>query len=130
MVSDPIGDMIIQIKNAGMAGRHTVLLPFSKEKEKIGKILEDEGYVNTVTKIGELPFAKLSISLRYVDGVHVIDGVKRMSKPGMRLYVDKDTIPSVKGNIGISILSTSKGIMTGKDAKKHGIGGELLCEIW
>ena len=65
-----------------------------------------------------------------MDGVHVIDGVKRMSKPGIRLYVDKNSIPSVMGNIGISIVSTSKGIMTGKEAKKQGVGGELLCEIW
>jgi small subunit ribosomal protein S8 len=65
-----------------------------------------------------------------VDGVHVIDGVKRKSKPGIRLYVDKNSIPAVMGNIGISILSTSKGVMTGKDAKKQGVGGELLCEIW
>jgi len=130
MVGDPIGDMIIQIKNAGMAGKHTVILPFSKEKEWIGKILEHEGYVNTVEKVGELPHAQLRIVLRYVDGVHVIDGVKRMSKPGIRLYVDKSSIPSVKGNIGISILSTSKGIMTGKEARKEGVGGELLCEIW
>jgi len=130
MVSDPIGDMIIQIKNAGMAAKKTVVLPFSKEKERIGKILEHEGYVNTVEKVGELPYAKLRIVLRYVDGVHVIDGVKRMSKPGIRLYVDKLSIPSVMGNIGISILSTSKGVMTGKEAKKQGVGGELLCEIW
>jgi small subunit ribosomal protein S8 len=130
MVSDPIGDMIIQIKNAGMAAKKTVVLPFSKEKERIGKILEKEGYVNTVEKVGELPYANLRIVLRYVDGVHVIDGVKRMSKPGIRLYVDKNSIPAVMGNIGISILSTSKGVMTGKEAKKQGVGGELLCEIW
>jgi len=130
MVSDPIGDMIIQIKNAGMAGKKTVLLPFSKEKEGIGKILEKEGYVDAVEKVGELPHAKLRIRLRYVDGVHVIDDVKRMSKPGIRLYVDKNAIPSVMGGIGISIVSTSRGIMTGKQARKQGIGGELLCEIW
>ena len=77
-----------------------------------------------------MPYAKLRIVLRYVDDVHVIDGVKRMSKPGIRLYVDKLSIPSVMGNIGISIVSTSKGIMTGKEARKQGVGGELLCEIW
>jgi len=130
MVSDPIGDMIIQIKNAGMAGKKTVVLPFSKEKEAVGKILEKEGYVNSIEKVGELPYAKLKIVLRYADGVHVIDGVKRMSKPGIRLYVNKDSIPSVMGNIGISILSTSQGVMTGYQAKKAGVGGELLCEIW
>jgi small subunit ribosomal protein S8 len=130
MVGDPIGDMIIQIKNAGMAGKHTLILPYSKEKEWIGKILASEGYVTSIEKIGELPHANLRITLRYIDGVHVIDGVKRMSKPGIRLYVDKHSIPSVMGDIGIAILSTSKGVMTGKEARKHGIGGELLCEIW
>lgn len=130
MVSDPIGDMIIQIKNAGMAGKQTVMLPYSKEKERIGKILEKEGYINSLEKTGEFPKINLRVKLRYVDGVHVIDGVKRMSKPGIRLYVDKHSIPSVMGNIGIAIISTSKGVMTGKEAKSLGIGGELLCEIW
>ena len=130
MVGDPIGDMIIQKKNAGMAGKKAVELSFSKEKERIGKILEQEGYIIHSEKIGMLPHATLRITLRYVDGVHVIDGVKRMSKPGVRLYVDKHSIPSVMGNIGIAILSTSKGVMTGKEARKNGIGGELLCEIW
>jgi len=130
MVSDPIGDMIIQIKNAGMAGKKTVVLPYSKEKEWIAIILKKEGYISSVEKIGELPKANLKIVLRYVDGVHVIDDVKRKSKPGIRLYVDKDSIPSVMGGIGISIVSTSKGVMTGKQAQKEGVGGELLCEIW
>lgn len=130
MVGDPIGDMIIQIKNAGMAGKHTVVLPYSKEKEWIGTILEKEGYITKIVKVGELPHATLKITLRYVGGVHVIDGVKRMSKPGIRLYVDKDNIPSVMGNVGLAILSTSKGVMSGKSAQKLGIGGELLCEIW
>lgn len=130
MVGDPIGDMIIQIKNAGMAGKQIVVLPYSKEKEQISKIFAQEGYVRSVEKIGEHPKAKLRLTLRYIDGVHVIDGVKRMSKPGIRLYVDKQSIPSVMGDGGMAIVSTSKGIMTGKEAKKLGIGGELLCEVW
>jgi len=130
MVSDPIGDMIIQIKNGGLAGKESVVFPFSKEKEQIGNILKQEGYIERIEKVGMDPKAHIRIQLRYVSGTHVIDGVKRMSKPGIRLYVDKKTIPSVMGDIGIAILSTSKGIMTGKEAKKMGIGGELLCEIW
>ena len=130
MVGDPIGDMIIQIKNAGMACKQIVVLPYSKEKEQIGKIFAREGYVRSVEKIGEQPKAKLRLTLRYIDGIHVIDGVKRMSKPGIRLYVDKQSIPSVMGDGGMAIVSTSKGIMTGKEAKKLGIGGELLCEVW
>jgi len=130
MVSDPIGDMIIQIKNGGLSAKPSVTIPHSKEKEWIAKILEQEGYVTKVEKIGEIPKARLRITLRYIDGVHVIDGVKRMSKPGIRLYVDARSIPKVMGDIGIAIISTSKGIMTGKEARKQGIGGELLCEIW
>jgi len=130
MVSDPIGDMIIQIKNGGLSAKSSVTIPYSKEKVWIAKILEQEGYVTKVEKIGELPHAKLRVVLRYVDGVHVIDGVKRMSKPGIRLYVDARSIPKVMGDIGIAIISTSKGIMTGKEARKRGIGGEFLCEIW
>ena len=130
MVSDPIGDMIIQIKNGGLSAKSSVTIPHSKEKEWIAKILEQEGYVTKVEKIGEIPKARLRITLRYIDGVHVIDGVKRMSKPGIRLYVDARSIPKVMGDIGIAIISTSKGIMTGKEARKQGIGGELLCEVW
>ncbi len=130
MVSDPIGDMIIQIKNAGMAGKQSVILPYSKEKEWIAQILRKEGYVTSVQKLDEHPRARLKIVLKYIDGDHVIDDVKRKSKPGIRQYVNKDAIPSVMGGMGISIISTSQGVMTGKEAKKKGIGGELLCEIW
>ena len=118
MVSDPIGDMIIQIKNGGLSSKSSVTIPYSKEKERIAKILEQEGYVTKVEKIGEIPKARLHITLRYIDGVHVIDGVKRMSKPGIRLYVDVHSIPKVMGDIGIAIISTSKGIMTGERSQK------------
>ncbi|MCJ7826121.1 30S ribosomal protein S8, partial [Patescibacteria group bacterium] len=106
MVSDPIGDMIIQIKNGGLSAKQSVTIPYSKEKEWIAKILEQEGYVTKVEKIGVIPKARLHITLRYIDGVHVIDGVKRMSKPGIRLYVDARSIPKVMGDIGIAIIST------------------------
>jgi len=130
MVNDPIGDMIIQIKNAGMVGKPTISLPSSKGKFAVASILLKEGYVRSVEQKGEAPRLQLVIKLKYVNGKHVITDVKRMSKPGIRLYVDKNTIPVILGGMGTAIISTSKGVMTGKEAKKTGIGGELMCEIW
>jgi len=130
MVSDPIGDMIIQIKNAGLAGRQVITISYSKAKERVGFILEKEGYIQKIEKVGETPKSQLKITLRYIDGVHVIDGVKRKSKPGSRLYIDRHSIPIVMGGVGIAVVSTPKGIMTGKQANKEGVGGELMCEIW
>ncbi len=130
MVNDPIGDMLIQIKNASAAHNSVIELPYSKLKAALGKILLDEGYVASVDKVGTDPKANLRVSIKYASGESVITGVKRVSKPGLRWYVNKDTIPQVVGGMGIAILSTPQGIMTGRDAKKKGIGGELLCKIW
>ena len=130
MVNDPIGDMIIQIKNAGMVGKPIISLPSSKGKFAVASILLKEGYVRSVEQKGEAPRLQLVIKLKYVNGKHVITDVKSMSKPGIRLYVDKNTIPVILGGMGTAIISTSKGVMTGKEAKKTGIGGELMCEIW
>jgi len=130
MVNDPIGDMLIQIKNASLAKNSVIELPYSKLKAALGKILLDEGYVASVVKVGTDPKAGLRIGIKYVRGESVITGVARVSKPGLRRYVNKHTIPQVVGGMGIAILSTPLGIMTGKDAKKKGIGGELLCKIW
>jgi small subunit ribosomal protein S8 len=130
MVNDPIGDMLIQIKNASAAHNSVIELPYSKLKAALGKILLDEGYVASVDKVGTDPKANLRVSIKYATGESVITGVKRVSKPGLRWYVNKDTIPQVVGGMGIAILSTPQGIMTGRDAKKKGIGGELLCKIW
>jgi small subunit ribosomal protein S8 len=130
MVNDPIGDMLIQIKNASAAHNSVIELPYSKLKEALGKILLDEGYVTSLAKVGADPKANLHIGIKYVNNESVITGVKRVSKPGLRWYVNKDTIPQVVGGMGIAILSTPQGIMTGRDAKKKGIGGELLCKIW
>lgn len=130
MVNDPIGDMLIQIKNASLAKNSVIELPYSKLKMALGKILFDEGYIASVAKTGSDPKANLRVGIRYVNGTSVITGVKRVSKPGLRWYVNKGTIPQVVGGMGIAILSTPQGIMTGKDAKKKGTGGELLCKIW
>lgn len=130
MVSDPIADMLAQIKNASMAHLPKVTLPHSNMKEKVAVILAREGYVGSVDITGELPKKQMVITLKYESKKSVITDVKRKSKPGFRRYVAKQDIPTVLGGMGLAILSTSQGIMTGKEAKKQGIGGELLCEIW
>ncbi len=130
MVNDPIGDMLSQIKNAVLAGKQVVELPYSRMKMAVATILQSEGYVASVEKIGIDPKAKLKIALRYEGGSSVISDLKRKSKPGLRVYIGKDAIPAVVGGMGIAILSTPQGILTGKEARKRGVGGELLCEVW
>jgi small subunit ribosomal protein S8 len=130
MVSDPIADMLAQIKNASMAGRSSVALPHSKLKEKVAQILVREGYITSVGITGESPKQMLVITLKYQNKRSVITDVKRKSKPGLRRYVPKTEIPTVLGGVGVAIVSTSSGVMTGQEAKKRGIGGELICEIW
>ena len=130
MVNDPIGDMLIQIKNAAAAKNSVIELPYSKLKMALGKILVEEKYISSVEKVGADPKATLRIGIKYANGVSVITGVKRVSKPGLRWYVAKNKIPVVVGGMGVAILSTPQGIMTGNLAKQKGIGGELLCKIW
>ena len=130
MVNDPIGDMLIQIKNASAVKNQVIEFPYSKLKMALGKILMDEGYIASVAKVGSDPKANLRVGIKYVNGESVITGVKRVSKPGLRWYVAKNKIPQVVGGMGIAILSTPQGIMTGNQAKKTGTGGELLCKIW
>jgi small subunit ribosomal protein S8 len=132
MVSDPIADMLIRIKNASMAGRVTVLLGHSNIKEAVAKILQQEGYIaNVVVDSSESETRKkIVLTLKYENKKSVITDVKRKSKPGRRQYIPHSAIPRVLGGMGTAILSTSTGIMTGREAQKKGIGGELLCEIW
>jgi small subunit ribosomal protein S8 len=130
MVNDPIGDLIVQLKNASMAGKATIVVPFSKMKYEVCKILVLEGYILTVEQTGTEPKTNLTIGLRYKNGTPVITDLKRKSKPGLRVYVGKHSIPTVIGGMGIAVLSTPQGILTGKEARKRGTGGELLCEIW
>jgi small subunit ribosomal protein S8 len=130
MVNDPIGDMIIQIKNAGLANRKRITLPFSKVKFKIAGILHAEGYLDKIDVSGDEPKKLLNLNIKYYDNKPVITDVKRKSKPGLRIYINKLMIKRVVGGMGISLISTSQGIMTGSQARKNGIGGELLFEIW
>jgi small subunit ribosomal protein S8 len=130
MVNDPIGDLLIQIKNASMAKKTVIELPHSRVKMAVCKILSQEGYIGAVSKTGTDPKSVLRIVMKYKGNDPVITDLKRVSKPGLRWYVNREKIPTVVGGMGIAVISTPEGIMTGKDAKKKGIGGELLCTIW
>jgi small subunit ribosomal protein S8 len=130
MVTDPIGDMLTQVRNAGMAGKSTISLPFSKLKYQVAMILSRQGYVGAVAKHGEDPKASLSIEILYEGKKAKIVGIKRISKPGLRWYAGHTELKSVIGGLGFSIVSTSKGIMTNREARKLGIGGEIMAEIW
>jgi len=130
MVTDPIADMLTRIRNAIMAHHDSVQVPASKIKLSIAKILKDEGFITDYTVLKGKPQRIIKISLKYIDGRPAIAGLERASKPGLRLYVGGREIPRVYGGLGISILSTSKGIMSGQEAWHKNIGGELLCYIW
>ncbi len=136
---DPIADMLTRIRNASLVRKEEVVLPMSKVKFNIAKILEKEGFVSNVSIIsgGEdlkknkaSKFDQIKIVLKYEDGKPRVTLLKRISKPGRRIYVDKNSIGKVLNGFGISIISTSKGIMTGREAQRQKIGGELICEIY
>jgi len=128
-MSDPISDMLTRIRNASRALLPVVELPHSRMKESLAHILKKEGYVAEVSVDGKT-IKKLKIQLKYQGKKNVIEGLKRVSKPGLRKYVGATEIPRVLGGLGVSIVSTSQGVMTGTQAKKKNLGGELLCYIW
>ena len=128
-MSDPISDLLTRIRNASRALLPAVEMPHSRIKEGVAHILKSEGYVTEVSVEGKA-IKKLKIQLKYQGRKAVIEGLKRVSKPGLRKYVGSTEIPRVLGGMGVSILSTSEGIMTGTQAKKKNLGGELLCYIW
>ena len=128
-MTDPISDLLTRLRNAGQALLPEVELPHSKLKEGIAQVLKREGYVAEVAVEGK-PFKKIKIKLKYSGKKPVIEGSRRVSSPGLRRYVGSAEVPSVRGGLGTSILSTSEGIMTGAQARKKNVGGELLCEIW
>jgi len=130
MTTDPIADIIIRIKNAHMARHSSVELPYSNIKKSIADILVEEGYLTDAVVKEGTPFKSIVLTLKYIGRLPVINDVKRMSKPGRRLYAPAKKLPKALGGYGITILSTSKGVMTDKKARKQNIGGELLCQIW
>jgi len=130
MVNDPIADMLTRIRNAIMARHDDVLIPFSRMKLSLAKILKREGFINDYEVLKGEPQSMMRIHLKYVDGESAILGLERVSKPGLRVYVERREISRVYGGLGIAILSTSKGIMTGQEARRNNTGGELLCRVW
>ena len=130
-VSDPIADMLTRIRNALMAGHESVLVPSSKMKLSLTKILKAEGFINDYEVLKEKSYQVIKIQLKYIDkNQPSIVGLERISKPGLRVYVEHKEIPRVYGGAGIAIISTPKGMMTGHQAWRQGIGGELLCYVW
>ena len=130
-VSDPIADMLTRVRNAIMAKHDHVLVPASRMKLSIARILKEEGFINDYEVVRGKPHRVIKIQLKYSDhNQPVISGLERVSKPGLRVYLQRKEIPRVYGGLGIAIVSTSKGVKTGQQAWRQGIGGELLCYVW
>lgn len=132
MMTDPIADMLTRIRNAGLARHDRTEVPKSRIKEAVARILKNEGYIADVrASEDESGPQKLTIVLKYGrDRQSAIDGIRRVSRPGRRVYVRHDRIPRVFSGLGISILSTSRGLMSDREARRQKVGGELLCEVW
>ena len=130
-ISDPIADMLTRIRNASRARHTEVVVPASRTKREIARILVDEGFIAGFAEERDGPVQMLRLTLKYVDGkAPVVSGLKRISKPGLRVYAGKTEIPRVLGGLGIVIVSTSKGIMTGQQARSAQLGGEILAYVW
>ena len=131
VINDPIADMLTRIRNGLIARHDSVTVPSSNMKKAIAKILLDEGYIKSVDYIDDDVQSQIKVTLKYVQGKEsVIKGLKRISKPGLRVYARSNEIPKVLGGLGIAIVSTSKGVMTDKEARNAGVGGEVLAYIW
>ncbi len=131
VMTDPIADMLTRIRNANDAGHKTVEISASNEKKAIAQILLDEGYINKVDYTDDNKQGMIKITLKYGENKsRVIAGLKRISKPGLRVYVGKDDMPKVLNGLGIAIVTTSKGVITDKEARKAGVGGEVICYVW
>ena len=127
MLTDPIADMLTRLRNANLALHDSVTMPTSKMKLSVAQVLEDEGYITGYAVDGR----DLTVRLKYdKDRRRVLSGVRRMSKPGRRVYLASDDIPRVLGGMGIAVVSTSQGLLTGQEARRRGVGGELICTVW
>ena len=133
-MSDPIADMLTRVRNSLQRGHKSVSMPTSKVKVAIAKVLKDEGYIADYEVVESKPASILQVTLKYVGDKKtkrsVITDLQRVSKPGRRIYVGKSEIPWVLSGMGISIVTTSKGVMTGRSARQQGVGGEVLCKVW
>ena len=130
-MNDPIADMLTRVRNANSAGKLTVSMPSSKNLVEIARIMQEEGYITGYEVESANPRDILEITLKYGEKkARTIRGIKRISKPGLRIYAGKDELPRVLGGLGTAIISTSKGVMADRDARKNGIGGEVIAYIW
>jgi small subunit ribosomal protein S8 len=131
MMTDPIADMLTRIRNGAGARKASIDVPWSRHKEAVAKVLVEEGYLAEAGLIEEQPFPVLRIGLRYDQGRHpVITGIRRISRPSLRIYVGHREIPAVRRGLGVSILSTPKGILADREARRQGVGGEVICQVW
>lgn len=131
MMTDPIADMLTRIRNGNNAKHDSVDIPASNIKKQLAQILLDEGFIKGYDVIDDGKQGIIRVDIKYGNqNQKVISGIKRISKPGLRVYVKNDEVPRVLGGLGIAILSTSKGVMTDKDARKEGVGGEVICYVW
>ena len=129
-ITDPIADMLTRIRNANAQRHETVDVPSSKLKKSIAEILLDEGYIKSFEEIEDNSQGIIRITLKYVNKQKVISGLKRISKPGLRVYANKEELPQVLGGLGIAIVSTSKALLTDRKARKENLGGEILCYVY
>lgn len=127
-LQDPIADMLTRVRNAQKANKLSVQMPASKQKSRIATVLKDEGYIRDF-KVSDDRLKQLVIELKYYQGKPVIEEVKRISRPGLRIFKSKDELPSINGGLGIAIISTSKGVMTDSQARAAGYGGEVICSV-
>ena len=129
-MNDPLGDMLTRIRNAQLRGKSTVRTPTSKQRERVLEVLVDEGYIRGFEPVVDAKHPEIEISLKYYEGVPVIREVKRVSKPGRRVYAAVSEIPQVRQGLGVSIVSTSKGVMSDSNARAANVGGEVLCTVF
>ena len=128
-MQDPISDLLTRMRNAQMAGHTEVQVPNSSMKRSVLKVLEDEGYINGWSATDDLK-SQLNIELRYHEGVPVMEEIKRVSRPGLRIYKECNDLPQVRDGLGIAVVSTNKGVMTDKKARAQGVGGEVICTVF
>lgn len=128
-MTDPIADMLTRVRNGQKARKLSVSMPYSKAKADVAKVLKDEGYITSFESDGDGAAKELNVELKYFEGAPVIENVQRVSKPGLRVYRGKEELPKVLGGLGVAIVSTSAGVMSDREARKQGVGGEVLCIV-
>ena len=128
-MTDPISDMLTRIRNGQKARKVSVSMPASKAKEAVARVLKEEGYIAEYTVAGDGATKEMSVELKYFEGVPVIESIRRASRPGLRIYRGKEDLPRVLGGLGVAIVSTSAGVMSDREAREKGIGGEVICVV-